>query len=1128
MPCTSCHWHSASFKPRHLSAGHAVHIDANTRCPKLDCGACHDVEDVPNFKSGDDANGDGKYNLAETDVCNTCHSPGGSYNGVNADSRSVGAKNEWFTGVYTGDTLQPGKEKWCAGCHDESPSTINGVSAPNVIGNESASTGYGIGYGFYKTGHGLEGGIYPTSGAPAAKLTCAACHDFSTTHIDGDARTYVAASNNYQAGYRLKSVNGGRPMNIPRSGNTTPASDFAICMQCHESAPRIDSGNMQTNFRETVGSTHNSHAYHLNGAFTNKWDSDWDGSTAESRQSCPACHNVHGSPSMAMGRHGELISTPGTTDKVPALDYRYTPGSFPTLAESTGGEMAFRGRGNVAESGVCVMCHRGTGYTRTPIDLYPPTILGAYAKTLGTQVHVIFSEAVYTSPSQTGAIIPGDLTLTDIDNGRTIIAVSHSAGDSRGTLTLSSALDAVDDIDVDTLAAASTTSIYDGADLAMNIGTVTIEADDDGPDASNLFPANGATFVSGFTPLTFTLTDPKSNVDWSTFSVTITGTAYNKTYTDLDTTVVSKTGPASAYAVTIIPDQSFPCSTTMTVVLHANDYLGNAMISPAWTFDTIPWANLPPVLSWTRELVAYNIDGVKPSHGEINTSFTFRVKYTDLDNNAPTVMTLWIDGSSYTMSEADSGDQTFTDGKIYTRTLTLGTAGTFAYHFSASDGTDAATGEPTSNTDVEVITAAHALNVPSEYATISAAVTAVSDVDDTILVAAGTYTGQVYISKEVQLRSLDDAENTILTNIDNREVFFNHAKASTLDGFTLDGQNGVGRGIYSENDSWPTILNCIIVRHHGDHGLVVGGANTVSVINTTFSDNIGGSGGAIYGNNNGTHIIATYCTFDNNAATSIRGGAVFLNTGVDGTFTRCTFNNNTAPSAGAIGTSSTSIVTIVGCTFTNNTATTGGGGAIYLNSTGQISIETSVFTGNEAVSGAAITLNMHTTMTMTNCTLTGNNASTYAGAIYFNTTDSTTIHSCTFSGNEANLGGALYFINGGTKTITNSIFYGDWSRNSNENEIMTNGAAYPTVTYCNISQTDFIGDNNFPDDPLFLDPKSHTLAPTSTGDYHVNPVSPCLEKGTSTNAPTTDIDGETRPQNGGYDVGSDEKVLPPC
>lgn len=51
---------------------------------------------------------------------------------------------------------------------------------------------------------------------------------------------------------------------------------------------------------------------------------------------------------------------------------------------------------------------------------------------------------------------------------------------------------------------------------------------------------------------------------------------------------------------------------------------------------------------------------------------------------------------------------------------------------------------------------------------------------------------------------------------------------------------------------------------------------------------------------------------------------------------------------------------------------------------------------------------------------------------------------------------------------------------------------------------------NFSDDPL-LDPT-----------FHLQPGSPCIDAGTATEAPSTDMDGEARPQGGGHDVGADE------
>jgi hypothetical protein len=77
-----------------------------------------------------------------------------------------------------------------------------------------------------------------------------------------------------------------------------------------------------------------------------------------------------------MLRHGELISTMGTTDKVPSLDFKYTPeGSYPVLGDSTGGKTCFigGGPGNPSKNGVCNMCHNDrTTYTRPPVVGTPP------------------------------------------------------------------------------------------------------------------------------------------------------------------------------------------------------------------------------------------------------------------------------------------------------------------------------------------------------------------------------------------------------------------------------------------------------------------------------------------------------------------------------------------------------------------------------------------------------------------------------------------------------------------------------------------------------------------------------------------------------------------------------------
>jgi hypothetical protein len=607
--CWQCHGHDAGYVftysgTEYTSQGkgtfvaHSTHTENDSddlRGPNLQCGDCHNTSRFPYFK-------DGATTLAATTVCNPCHSPGGDYDGVN--DAVIGAKNNWSgvgsstSAVYAADgTLQPGKEKWCAGCHDngnadiDEGSKIDGITAPNVIGDEDATVDDGYlygdiaeGWGFYKTGHGLAQGAYPATQAPAANKGCLDCHDSSKQHIDGEPRTYNAAADNYQAGYRLKDVNGGPPMDIPRSGND--AADFALCFECHDSAPYTVETNYTTNFRNGTTGV-NAHWYHLIGAPpAGFWDSDWDG-TADSRISCPACHNVHGSPSPAMIRHGELISTPGTTDKVPSLGFQYTPeNTYPSLMESTGGKTRFigPGQGSIAKNGICTMCHNDTyTYLRDPHDNYAPKIDAIYGKVGNSTVTVRFSEGVYSENDGTGGLVPADFSLNDVGGGgKTITGVTHTAGENFATLILSSPL-AAEDIDTDTIAAASTASIYDASGNAMGITPVTISGDPP-PSVSNLYPADGAVDVSRNSDLSFILSDIGSGIDWSTLSILLEYNSGDFTYYDTDTKIILKPGTLPAYLVTVDPDFFFESGETITATINVKDLAGNSLTSPSWSF----------------------------------------------------------------------------------------------------------------------------------------------------------------------------------------------------------------------------------------------------------------------------------------------------------------------------------------------------------------------------------------------------------------------------------------------------------------------------------------------------------------------------------------------------------------
>jgi hypothetical protein len=117
--------------------------------------------------------------------------------------------------------------------------------------------------------------------------------------------------------------------------------------------------------------------------------------------------------------------------------------------------------------------------------------------------------------------------------------------------------------------------------------------------------------------------------------------------------------------------------------------------------------NSPPVLEWTGE-VGYVSDGVNPDSGSTITQFVYRVKYWDVDNDAPVggYPKLYIDkpcgtswgASPYTMT-FDSwvgSPGNYRAGAIYTYTTTLSPGGSnYAYYFNATDGLFWAIGDPT-------------------------------------------------------------------------------------------------------------------------------------------------------------------------------------------------------------------------------------------------------------------------------------------------------------------------------------------------------------------------------------------------------------------------------------------------
>jgi len=130
--------------------------------------------------------------------------------------------------------------------------------------------------------------------------------------------------------------------------------------------------------------------------------------------------------------------------------------------------------------------------------------------------------------------------------------------------------------------------------------------------------------------------------------------------------------------------------------------------------DKVEWSgNTAPDLSWTGE-TNYTSDGLDPETGTSTTTFVYRVKYTDPDNDAPKSGYpklhikkggAEISGSPFTMNEVDTNDKTYTDGKLYTYSKTLPAGNDYTYYFECYDVWNAAaTGVPVNSLDAPDVT----------------------------------------------------------------------------------------------------------------------------------------------------------------------------------------------------------------------------------------------------------------------------------------------------------------------------------------------------------------------------------------------------------------------------------------
>jgi predicted outer membrane repeat protein len=262
------------------------------------------------------------------------------------------------------------------------------------------------------------------------------------------------------------------------------------------------------------------------------------------------------------------------------------------------------------------------------------------------------------------------------------------------------------------------------------------------------------------------------------------------------------------------------------------------------------------------------------------------------------------------------------------------------------------------------------------------------------------------------------------------------------------------------------------------------------------------------------------------------------------------FDQNTATFGGAIyfaGNDATTTVT--DSTFTGNSSTDDGG-AFYLNSSIGAKFYRCIITGNhsDTEGGVMVLTNNTSDPEFYNCIIADNYAprggvinNSGGGAVIFS---NCTIANNTATGAGSTNGGGIMYVCGGTIDVDNSIVWGNTATSTYGHNVhrTCSGPSYYNVG--SVDYSDFntsgstsgssymyrasvTGGNNIDPatDPQFID--------SAGGNYHIcNGVddphdnctaqSPAIDAGTSSGAPSDDIDGESRPYNSVYDMGADE------
>ena len=327
---------------------------------------------------------------------------------------------------------------------------------------------------------------------------------------------------------------------------------------------------------------------------------------------------------------------------------------------------------------------------------------------------------------------------------------------------------------------------------------------------------------------------------------------------------------------------------------------------------------------------------------------------------------------------------------------------------------------------------------------------------------AAKYGGAVY--NDATITSLSDCNfNGNIASGYGGGAIFNYGTLTATDS-AFTGNNAYNGGAIN-NQGNLTATNCNFTGNNAPIGGAIDNWCNTTMTGCTFMYNTADSGGAI-SNDHGT-LIAENCTFKGNTATS-DGGAI-SNDGtmnpVTTTLKNCTFTGNTATDEGgaiySIVDMGSATINLMECSFQSNVADNGGGA---ISNKGNLTAVNCNFinntvtrSGNGDGRGGGAIYNYFGTITLNNCTFTGNTAK---GDYSISSDIPNTYHAYKKRGGDYSMGGAI--LNGrstignvcGCTFIGNTAgIYGgaisNWgSLTANYNRFYNNTATYGNAIYC--------------------------------------------------------------------------------